>query len=213
METTQQLLNILIVEDHKIFVDGLKVLLKKNVRIKQIFFALNGRDALEIIKKQNIDMVLTDLNMPEMSGLELTKAIKADYPQIKIIVLSMYNNKGVIMEIIEAEAEGYLLKNTDKSELFKAIDKVAEGGTYYNNEVLAVMMENTIKEKTIVQELSEREIEILRLICQEFTSAEIAEKLFLSPLTIETHRKRMLHKTNSKSVIGLMKYAIKFNLI
>jgi len=213
MDSTQQSLDILIVDDHQMFIDGIKLLLKKIQRINLIYEALNGKAALEIIKEQKIDLVITDINMPEMTGLELTRIIKADYPNIKIMVLSMYNDKGIVREIIDAEAEGYILKNTGKVELATAINKIADGGTYYSNEVISIMMEDYKKGKAQVQELSERELEILKLICRELTTVEIAEKLFISPLTVETHRKHMLQKTHSKTVVGLIKYAIKFNLI
>ncbi len=215
-ENIHQPLDVLIVEDHQMFIDGMKLLLKQNQRINIIYEALNGKAALEIIKVKNIDLMITDVNMPEMSGLELTRIIKANYPNIKIMVLSMYNNKEMVKDIFDTEAEGYILKNTGKLELDNAINKIADGGTYYSNEVLAIMMtdyKKEKKEKTEIQDLSEREIEILKLICQECTTAEVAEKLFISPFTVETHRRHMLQKTNSKNVVGLIKHAIKYNLI
>ena len=216
MDTIKQPLDILIVEDHQLFIDGMKLILKQNKRINKIYEALNGKAALEIIKEQKIDLVITDVNMPEMSGLELTRIIKSDYPNIKIMVLSMYNNKEMVRDIFDTEAEGYILKNTGKLELDNTINKIADGGTYYSNDVLSVMMEDYKNEKTekaVIQDLSDRELEILKLICQEFTTTEIAERLFISHYTVETHRRHMLQKTCSKNVVGLIKYAIKCNLI
>ena len=216
MDTTQQSLDILIVEDHEMFIDGMKLLLKRNQRINNIYEARNGKAAIEIIKGHKIDLVITDLNMPVMTGLELTRIIKSDYHNIKVIVLSIHNNKEMVRSIFDTEAEGYILKDAGKPELENAINKIADGGTYYSNDVLSVLMEGykkEIEEKADVQELSERELEILKLICQEFTTPEIAKMLFLSPYTVITHRRNMLQKTNSKNVVGLIKYAIKFNLI
>ena len=133
--TELKFIDILIVDDHQMFIDGVKLLLKKNQRINQIFEAQNGKTALKILKEQHINFVITDVNMPEMTGLELTRIIKTNYPKIKIIILSMYNDNGILKEIINSKAEGYILKNTVKAELFNAINKIANGGTYYNNEV------------------------------------------------------------------------------
>jgi DNA-binding NarL/FixJ family response regulator len=146
-----------------------------------------------------------------MSGTELTKKIKEIYPQIKVLVLTMYNDREIIHEIVMTEAEGYILKNSDKRELINAINRIADNGTYYSNEVIAIMTENYVAKEKVrdkTHELSSREKEIIALICQELTSAEIAERLYLSPLTVETHRKNILRKTNSKTLVGLIKYAI-----
>jgi DNA-binding NarL/FixJ family response regulator len=213
MDTTIQTLNILIVDDHQMFVDGIISLIRENSRINKIYKASNGKNALEIIKSQKIDLVITDLNMPEMSGLELTLHIKADHPEIKILVLTMYNDKPIVKEIIDTEAEGYILKNKGTSELENAIEKIADGGTYYSNEVYSILMEEHREKNKHKFELSERELEILKLICKEFSTSEIAEKLFISPTTVETHRRNMYQKTKSKNIVGLIKYAISSNLI
>ena len=153
--------------------------------------------------------------MPEFSGIELTKKVKTDYPDTKVLVLTMYNDVEIVHEILVTEAEGYILKNSDKKELINAIDRIMGNGTYYSNEVLTLMTENyIIKEKTRekIQVLSHREMEILSLICQEMTSMEIAEKLFISPLTVETHRKNIMRKTKSKTIVGLIKFALENKL-
>ena len=216
MDTLKQPLDILIVDDHEIYIDGMKMLLKQNKRLNQVYVARNGKIALEIIKKHKIDIVITDLSMPEMSGLELTQIIKGNYPEIKVIVLSIYSHQDMVKSIFETEAEGYILKDAEKEEVEKAINKVADGGTYYSNEVYSIIMKeykDEKKGKSETQDLSDREIEILKLICQEFTTTEIAEKLCISQFTVLTHRRNMLEKTNSKNIVGLIKYAIKFNLI
>ena len=210
---TQETIDILIVEDHQMFIDGIKVHLQENQKINKIYEALNGNEALKIIKEQKIDLIITDIKMPEMTGIELTRIVKSEFPDIKIIVFTMYNDTEIVREIIESEAEGYILKNASTGELINAINKIADGGTYYSDEVVSIMKQDYIKENEPIQELSEREIEILKLICQEYTTSAIAEKLYISPLTVKTHRQNMFKKSNSKTIVGLIKYAIKFNMI
>jgi DNA-binding NarL/FixJ family response regulator len=204
-------IQILIVDDHQMFLDGLKTLLVKEKNLNVVGEANTGREALELLAKIHVDLVITDINMPVMSGTELTKQIKKDYPNIKVLVLTMYNDREIIHEIVMTEAEGYILKNSNKKELLNAINRISDHGTYYSNEVISIMTENYVAKEKIrdkTKELSSREKEIIALICEELTSAEIAEKLFLSPLTVETHRRNILHKTNSKTIVGLIKYAI-----
>lgn len=213
MEPEQQ--NILIVDDHQMFIDGLKSLLRKQNTFVVVAEALNGKEALVIIENNKIDIILCDISMPEMDGIELTKIVKEKFPETKIIILSMHNDSSVISEIMMAEAEGYILKNTGKKELFEALTKVANNGTYYSDGVLSVMRQ-TIKEdkKTDIEIkiLSEREIEILKLIVEELSSEQIAEKLFISKRTIDTHRINILTKTNCKTIVGLIKFAIRNKL-
>jgi DNA-binding NarL/FixJ family response regulator len=206
-----KVIQILIVDDHQMFLDGLKTLLSKEKNLNIAAEANNGKEALEILAKTSVDLVITDINMPVMSGTELTKQIKKVYPKIKVLVLTMYNDREIIHEIVMTEAEGYILKNSNKKELLNAINRIIDHGTYYSNEVISIMTENYVVKEKIrnrTQELSTREKEIIALICQELTSAEIAEKLFLSPLTVETHRRNILRKTNSKTIVGLIKFAI-----
>lgn len=206
-----KVIHILIVDDHQMFLDGLKTLLVKEKNLNVVAEANTGKEALDILENIPVDLVITDINMPVMSGTELTKQIKKDYPHIKVLVLTMYNDREIIHEIVMTEAEGYILKNSNKRELLDAINRISDHGTYYSNEVISIMTENYVVKEKIrdrTHELSAREKEIISLICQELTSAEIAEKLFLSPLTVETHRRNILRKTNSKTIVGLIKFAI-----
>ncbi len=208
--------NILIVDDHQMFIDGLKSLLRKQDTFIVAAEALNGKEALAIIENIKIDIILCDISMPEMNGIELTKIVKEKFPEIKIIILSMHNDSSVISDIMMAEAEGYILKNTGKKELFDALTKVANSGTYYSDGVLSVMRQTIKVDKKVVEEiklLSEREIEILKLIVEELSSEQIAEKLFISKRTIDTHRINILTKTNCKTIVGLIKFAIRNKLI
>lgn len=206
---------VIIVEDHQMFMDGLKTLLSKNEDIEIVGEALNGCEALEIIRNQQVDLVLSDINMPEMSGTELTKIIKKEYPEIKVLILSMYNNPEIIHEIVMTEAEGYILKNSNKQELLNAVNRIVSGGTYYCNEVMQIITNSYVakqKSQDKIKDITKRETEIIKLICQEYSTPEIAEALFISPLTVETHRKNILKKTKVRTIVGLIKFAIENQL-
>lgn len=207
---------ILIVDDHQMFIDGLKSILAKQKDFTVYAEALSGEDALEIIANDKPDMVITDISMPGMSGIELTKIIKHDFPEIKVVVVSMHNDSAVVSEILMAEAEGYILKNTGKTELLNALNRIANDGTYYSNAVLSTMMKQVKKEAAVQNEvkiLTEREIEILKLIAEEYSSEQIAEKLFISKRTVDSHRANILAKLETKTLAGLIKYAIRNNII
>lgn len=208
-------ISVLIVDDHQMFIDGIKLLLKNNRNIQVVAEAHNGLEALEVISSTSIDLVITDINMPEMNGVELTKIIKKDFHDIKVLVLTMYNDIETVHEIIGSEAEGYILKNTGKQELINAINKIADNGTYYSNEVISLLSEKLAIKKTTAPkiDLTIREIEILQLICEENTTADIAKKLFISAHTVDTHRKHICQKIGTKTILGLMRYAIENNLL
>lgn len=204
-------LKILIVDDHQMFLDGLRTLLSKSSFIEVVGEALNGVQALEFIRSNTVDLVLSDINMPEMSGTDLAKTIKKENPEIKILILSMYNDREIIHEIVMTEAEGYILKNSNKQELIKALEHIQTGGTYYSNEVMEIITNSYVakqKSQEKIKDLTRREIEIIQLICQEYSTPEIAEALFISPLTVETHRKNILKKTKARTIVGLIKFAL-----
>lgn len=214
MTTTDQY-KILIVDDHQMFIDGLKSLLMGQDKYQVCFEANDGHTALDIIAKNEIDVLISDLSMPEMSGGELVRRVKEDHPDIKVLVLSMHNNQETVGEILMAEAEGYILKNTGKKELLTALDRITSDSTFYSNEVMSIMFERIQKQKKIKEEtkvLTERELEILKLIVREHSSDEIAEELFISRRTVDTHRKHIMKKTASKTIVGLMKYAFRNEL-
>lgn len=212
---TDTKLKLMIVDDHQMFIDGVKSLLRKEKQFEFIAEANTAEDALRIMEKTVPDILITDISMPGMSGNELIETVKARNPDVKILVLSMHNEAEVISEIMMQEAEGYILKNTGRQELSSALHKIADGGTFYSDEVLLSLMrrvkKDAKKDKEVVQ-LSEREIEIVKLIVQELSNEEIAEKLFISKRTVETHRKNINQKTNIKTVVGLIKFAIRNDL-
>ena len=198
------------------FLDGLELILSSQSDFKIVGTARNGWQALSVIDDQKPDVVLTDLNMPEMDGLELVKLLKQKTPDIRVLVLSMMNDKETVSSIMEVEAEGFILKNSNKADLVKAIRALHSGDTYYSNEILNIMLsryQRKAKQEVAKQVLTQRELEILQLVAEELTSEMIAEKLFISPRTVETHRKNIIAKTNSNTLVGLIKYAVRNDLI
>lgn len=193
-------------------IDGLKALLNDEAHLSVVGESNLPQSALKEIIEYRPDIVLTDINMPEMDGIELTKEIKKIYPEVKIIALSMFGERGTISEMLKAGANGYILKNTGKAELLTAIEKVAKGETYFSDDVSSEMQNTSVKDAKEIS-LSLREIEVIELIAKEYTNAKIAEALFISERTVETHRKNIFRKTDTKGVIGLLKYCLDKRII
>ncbi|MEO0896708.1 MAG: response regulator transcription factor [Bacteroidota bacterium] len=209
-------IKILITDDHQMIIDGIRNLLRKEDKFWVVGEAKDGLQAQAFLKGQEVDLLITDIQMPNMDGMELTTWVKEKLPSVKVLVLSMYQEQEVIRRIFQANAEGYLLKNTSRQQLKEAIEKVVEGGTYYSREVLHNLMGEFLpkgKSDLPAIDLTEREREVLHLIAAEHTSSEIAEQLFISPRTVDTHRKHLLQKTSSRSVVGLIKYGLKAGLL
>jgi DNA-binding NarL/FixJ family response regulator len=202
-------IKIFLVDDHKIFVEGVANLLSDQPDLSIIGFTHDGESALTFLSETPADIVLTDIQMPGMTGIELTKKIKEEFPQIRVIALSMFDKKEIINELISSGTEGYLLKDIEKSELLEAIHKVFEGEYYYSSSVSNVLMKN-ISNKDL---LTKREKEIIKLIAEENTNTIIADKLFISEHTVESHRKNIFRKTKAKSIVGLINYAHENKLI
>lgn len=211
-------IKIVIADDHHILLDGLKAMLEKQQDIDVLALYDNGQALLDDIQKLKPDLALVDINMPGMQGPELTQKIKELNPSIYVITLSMYDDAGHIMEMIEAGVSGYLLKNVNDRELIAAITQVMAGKMYFSSEVSEkltslVMHQQRKLDQPAKPKLTERELEILKLIANEHSNAEIGEILFISERTVETHRKNMLRKTNNKTIVGLLKYAMEQQLI
>lgn len=211
-------INVFIVDDHQIVRDGVKALLKSTEGIKIVDEAPNGKEALKLIQPihEDIDVVIMDITMPEMDGVTATRHILKEYPAIKVLALSMHDDENHLISMLQEGALGYVLKTTGKSELVHAINRVAAGQSYFDRGASGKLLDylsNKNKRKGIADnELTPREKEVLSLIAEELTNAEIAEKLFLSPRTIDTHRRNLLQKLNVKNTAGLVKYAIKHEL-
>lgn len=210
-------IHLLIVDDHQLITDGLSLILKDEKCIREIYTAKNGKEAVDMASRQHIDCVIMDINMPVLNGLEATKLLKKENPQIKIIVVSMQGDAAIVNKMLKAGADAFLNKDTGKAELLKAIDMVMKGEKYLSPEIAHTLFTqlNSAQESTIHREkhLTEREIEIIRHIADGHTNQEIAAKLFLSTATVDTHRKNMLAKLQLKNTASLVKYAADHDLL
>ena len=209
-------IKVIIADDHPVFRNGLENILKHVKPIGQVKQAANGREVIELLEKGQAEIVFMDINMPVMDGIAATKLIKKQFPFVKVIALSMHDDRDHIKEMFTSGAVGYLLKNTTKDEVEEAIRTVLNGETFYTKEVSDVLLKNILtsapKHQTVTEPLSEREKEVLRLICKQFSTKEIAEQLWISERTVENHRIHLLQKTGSKNIAGLVYYAIENKL-
>ena len=215
-------INIVIADDEQLFRSGIRFILEREPNFNISFETENGKKLLDFLRttKEFPDIILMDLNMPEMNGVEATKIIYKTHPNIKIVVLTSYNSKSFITNMIDVGASSYLVKNTSPKMVVHTINEVHKKGFYYDEKVLSIINENIISSsgKRIKNDLeqkllSKREIDVLELICAQKTTAEIADKLFISPRTVEGHRNNLLLKTKSKNVAGLVIYGIQKKLI
>ncbi len=208
-------ITLALVDDHQIVIDGLMSLLKGHDKFRFAFATTDSGEVVERIAETPIDVLLTDVMMPKLPGNQLAKQVKEKYPGVKILALSMSGQGDLVNEMIEdADISGYVLKNIGKQELVKALEKIAGGGIYFSEEVLDELQRTSQRKKQKEEaHLTAREIEIIRLIEKEYNNKQIAEELFISERTVETHRKNIFRKTNTNSVIGLVKYAYEHRLI
>lgn len=211
-------INVLLADDHKIFRDGIKSLLSKEKDITVVAEASNGNEVIELIDQHKTDVVILDIDMGTPNGIITTEILKQKNPDINILILSMLGLHDFIIQALEAGATGYILKNAGKDELLTAIKSVSRGDSYFSKEVSASLIEQlsrpkTSKKKNADVPLSPREIEVLELIAQEFSNQEIANKLFISSRTVDTHRRNLLEKLSVRNNVGLTKYAISKGII
>ncbi len=212
--------NVVLVDDHSLLRNGLASLIKSFGEYNILFEADNGQDFINKLKPKTLpQIVLMDINMPEMDGYEACLWLKNNYPQIKVLALSMYDNENSVIRMFKAGAKGYILKDCDPSELKMALGAVVSKGFYYSEMVTGKLIHtiNTLDEednqvKNVIQ-LHEREINFLKLVCTELTYKEIAEKMFLSPRTIDGYRDDLFQKLNAKTRVGLVMYAIKNGVV
>lgn len=206
-------IDLFIADDHQMFIDGIKALLQDVPTINIIGQATNGKQLLEKLKEQSPDIILLDIGMPELNGIEAAEIITEKHSLVKIIALTMYDDNNRIVKMLRAGAKGYVLKNTSRQELLQAIETVADGGVHYSAQVTINTMKEIADENTKpISKLTEREIEIIKLIVKSFTNKEIADKLFISELTVNTHRKNAMRKLDIKNTAGLVKFAMDNNL-
>ncbi|MBW2960564.1 response regulator transcription factor [Mesonia aestuariivivens] len=206
-------INIIIADDHLMFLEGINTILQDMPEIDEVHLATEGTQVLRLLNQFKIDLIISDISMPKMDGIELLKEIKKKHAEVKIIMLSMLDNHRTVHKVIQKGANGFVPKFTSKEELQKAVRTVLEGEQYFSEVIKQRYMESVFERKKYKNiELSPREKEVLKLLGEELTSKEISEKLFISVNTVETHRKNILLKTGSKTTTGAVKFAIESGL-
>ena len=216
-----ELIKIVLADDEELFRKGLVFLLEREANIKVQFEASNGQELVDYLKTcdEHPDIILMDLKMPFLNGVEATKLIHKEFPIINIIALTSYNTESFIANMINVGASSYLVKSASPQEMLNTIREVSDKGFYYNETVMRVIHKDIISStkntKSTLDEdfLTAREKEVLELICKQFSTSEIADKLFISPRTVEGHRNNLLLKTQSKNMAGLVVYAIQNKII
>ncbi|PNW26326.1 DNA-binding response regulator [Formosa algae] len=205
--------NLIIADDHKMFLDGLLSILNTDGNYNILYTAKHGghvQKYISINTEEKIDLVITDVTMPEVDGIALNKWIKQTSSDIKTLVVSMHNTPDIIDDLIENNVDGYLQKNAQKEEFLKAIETILSGEKYFSKDIKDIYLQNKFeKNKDREVKLTKREVEVISLIAEEFTTQEIADQLFLSKHTIESYRKNLITKLNVRNLAGLTKYAIK----
>lgn len=212
-------IKIAIADDYKIFRDGLKVGLLNDDNLEVVLEADNGEDLLTGFEKSVPDVVIMDLKMPVMDGMEATKVIKKKYSTVKVLVVTMYDDDKFIIHLMENGANGYLLKNADADEIKKSIYAVHENGYYFNDVVNKALLKKLVLKQNLKPsfnqnvEFTERELQVLKLICEEKTAAEIGKEIFLSPRSVEGIRQRLIEKVGVRNTAGLVMFALKNGII
>ncbi|MBS1629951.1 MAG: response regulator transcription factor [Bacteroidetes bacterium] len=208
-------LTFFITDDHQIFRQGLRMALSDDPALECIGEAGNGKELLEQLKFIQPDVILLDLKMPEMDGMEATREVRKQFPDLRILILTMHDDDQLVLHLLEAGANGYLVKNTDADEIKLALHSCKDTGYYFSDYVSNLMLRSIIKKNAPAPtfrenvELSDREKEVLLLICDGCTMAEIGEKIFLSPRTVEKTKTSLYEKTGAKNSAGLIMYAVK----
>lgn len=204
-------INAIIVDDHKIFRESLTYVLESQANINVIAQANNGLELLSILKHTKPDIVLLDIEMPIMDGVEATREAIKLYPDLKILVLSMHKDEEFYSSMIDSGVKGFILKESDTKEVIKAVDEIVKGSLYFSQELLLGLLKK--RKDNVCVELTTREQEVLALIAKGLSNIEIGEKLFISARTVEKHRAELLLKTDSKNSVSLVVYAIKNGLV
>ena len=211
-------IRIILADDHEIFRDGFRVMIKKQPSVQLIGEAADGEELIDLTRRLQPDVVITDIKMPKKDGIEATKIMAREWPSLGIIALSMFDEENLIVEMLEAGARGYLLKNAHKEEIIEAIKTVNLNQPYYCNDTSAKLAQMIARSrfKTAAKskrpDFSDKEFAVIRLICQEMSNKEIAQQLHLSIRTIEGYRDRIQEKIGAKNAAGIVVYAIKNNI-
>ncbi|UYZ62110.1 response regulator transcription factor [Hymenobacter weizhouensis] len=210
-------IRLAIADDHKIFREGLKALLEDYPQVQVLVEAASGSHLLELLAQHPVDVVLMDINMPELDGLQATALVLERYPHTKVLALSMYDEDKYIVDMMKAGARGYLLKSAEPDEIMAAIAAVHDKGFHFNESLSATLVKQLLGQSPVELKseatLNQRETEVLQLLCQEYSNVEIADKLFLSVRTVEGYRTRLFEKIGAKNIVGLVIYAVKKGVI
>jgi DNA-binding NarL/FixJ family response regulator len=210
----------MIADDHNMFVEGIESILEGMDNIHVVSKCYTGLEVVEKLAQVPADVILLDINLPGMNGLEVCQKLSNDYPDVKVLALSMHNEQSFVTEILKHGAQGYILKNTGKKQLLSAIEAVATGQSYFSDEVTETIMKSLVSQKSgskrssaLAPKISRREKEVLELIVKEHTTQEIADTLFISLKTVESHRRSLLTKLSVRNTAGLVRVAIENQLI
>lgn len=203
---------IMIVDDHQLMIDGIMELLEKYSDHMVVATSTSPKRALDTLKTTKIDVVISDVNMPEMKGTEFIEQLKKITPEIKVIAVSMHQEKHIVKDVLKSGADSYILKHATQNELLEAISKTTIGETYVSSAITKMLVDD-VKYPTVEELLSEREREIITLIVNEQTAKQIANTLFISEKTVETHKRNIFRKTNTATLVGLTKFAIEHHLV
>ncbi len=212
-------IKIAIADDYKIFREGLKVGLSSDTELQIILEADNGEELLKEMEENTPDVILMDLKMPLMDGMEATKEVRKKYPTVKVLVVSMYDDDKFVIHLMENGANGYLLKNAEPDEIRRSIHAVHENGYYFNDLVNKALLKKLVQKNNLKPsfnknvELTEREMQVLKLICEEKTANEIGKEIFLSPRSVEGIRQRLIEKIGVRNTAGLVMFAIKNGVV
>ena len=208
------MIRLIITDDHPVIRDGIKTVLANEKEIELVGCAADGAELMELLETKEADVILMDINMPGINGIEATKLVKKKYPDIKVISFSQYDEKRFIKQMLKNGASGYLLKNSSAGEMVNAIKITHSGGMYLSEDLPNVFGEKPKRRSNyLFPNLTRREIDVLKEICQEKNTTEIADVLFLSPNTVETHRANLLLKVGVKNTAGLVKWAIENEIV
>ncbi len=212
------MINILLADDHQLIIDGITNLLEDEKDINVVGHCNNGVEVLENLPKLTVDVLLLDLDMPQMNGLQCAERVQNKFPNVKIAILTMHQEKALIQKFIELGVQGYFLKTIPKSELIHAIKTIASGGDYFPSDVTKALLQKPVITPDILQspllaELTEREIEIIKLISQGLSTKEIGDELFISPRTADTHRTNIMRKLDLHNVAEIVRFAFQNKLV
>lgn len=210
----------MIADDHNMFVEGIESILEGQDHIQVVSKCYTGTEVFEKIQQATPDVILLDINLPGLNGLEVCQRLSKEFPDVKVLALSMHNEESFVTEILKYGAQGYILKNTGKKELISAIETIHSGQSYFSEEVTETIMKSLVNQRTggkksatLAPKISRREKDVLELIIKEFTTQEIADTLFISLKTVESHRRSLLTKLGVRNTAGLVRVAVENQLI